>query len=65
MRSYWQIVLEDKNIEIDGKEYIKSDDAYDAVYDAMKDIAWKVHIMISEGKSKAEIDKYVTDLCDF
>lgn len=32
---------------------------------AMKDIAWQVHCMISEGKSIAEIDHYVCGICDF
>lgn len=32
---------------------------------AMKDLAWKIHVMISHGKTKEEIDKYVTDICDF
>lgn len=31
----------------------------------MRDIAWKVHAMISEGKSIAEIDHYVCGMCDF
>lgn len=32
---------------------------------AMKDLAWEIHVMISHGKTKEEIDKYVTDICDF
>lgn len=31
----------------------------------MRDFAWKVHTMISEGKSVSEIDHYVCGVCDF
>ena len=47
------------------KEYIREDAVDDAKVDAMKDIAWKVHCLISEGKSIAEIDHYVCGICDF
>lgn len=33
--------------------------------EAMRDIAWKVHVMISKGKSVSEIDHYVCGICDF
>jgi len=33
--------------------------------EAMRDMAWKVHVMISEGKSISEIDHYVCGICDF
>lgn len=58
-------VLEEGTVEIDGKLYVKEDDAYDAVDQAMRELAWKIHVMLCEGKSKNEIDKYVTDICDF
>ena len=45
--------------------YIREDTVEDAKVNAMKDIAWKVHCMISEGKSIAEIDHYVCGVCDF
>ena len=32
---------------------------------AMRDMAWNVHVMISEGKSISEIDHYVCGICDF
>lgn len=38
------------------------DDAKDL---AMRDMAWNVHVMISEGKSIGEIDHYVCGICDF
>jgi len=38
------------------------DDAKDL---AMRDLAWNVHVMISEGKSISEIDHYVCGICDF
>lgn len=47
-----------------GSEYLEEavDDAKDL---AMRDIAWNVHVMISEGKSVGEIDHYVCGICDF
>ena len=57
--------LEESLIEIDGKSYVPEDIAYDAVDQAMRELAWKIHVMLCEGKSKNEIDKYVTDICDF
>ena len=57
--------LEESLIEIDGKSYVSEDIAYDAVDQAMRELAWKIHVMLCEGKSKNEIDKYVTDICDF
>lgn len=48
---------------------VKEVDLEDAVDDAkdlaMRDMAWKVHVMISEGKSISEIDHYVCGICDF
>ncbi len=41
------------------------EDMEDAKDEAMRDIAWKVHVMISDGKSIAEIDHYVCGICDF
>ena len=38
------------------------DDAKDL---AMRDMAWNIHVMISEGKSISEIDHYVCGICDF
>ncbi len=58
-------VLEKGTIEIDGKSYVKEDEAYDAVDQAMRELAWKIHVMLCERKSKNEIDKYVTDIVDF
>ena len=58
-------VLEEGTVEIDGKSYVKEDEAYDAVDQAMRELAWKIHVMLCEGKSKNEIDKYVTDIVDF
>jgi hypothetical protein len=42
------------------------EDAVDDAKDlAMRDLAWNVHVMISEGKSIGEIDHYVCGICDF
>lgn len=42
------------------------EEAVDDVKDlAMRDMAWNVHVMISEGKSIGEIDHYVCGICDF
>ena len=42
------------------------EDAVDDAKDlAMRDLAWNVHVMISEGKSISEIDHYVCGICDF
>lgn len=47
-----------------GSEYLEEavGDAKDL---AMRDMAWNVHVMISEGKSIDEIDHYVCGICDF
>ena len=47
------------------KEYVTADMVDEAKDKAMKDIAWQVHCIISEGKSIAEIDHYVCGICDF
>jgi hypothetical protein len=44
---------------------VKEIDLEDAKDMARRDIAWNVHVMISEGKSVAEIDHYVCSVCDF
>ena len=44
---------------------ISEDQAYECVIEALKSLAWNIHIMISEGKSVDQLDKYVTDICDF
>jgi len=42
------------------------EEAVDDVKDlAMRDMAWNIHVMISEGKSISEIDHYVCGICDF
>lgn len=60
--------IEDEGIE-NFVEYIRTDIVEDKFEDTkeqvMRDIAWKVHAMISEGKSIAEIDHYVSGICDF
>ena len=48
-----------------GIKYIEEEDAYDAVDMAKRDIAWAVHVKIAHGADIHEIDKYITDICDF
>jgi hypothetical protein len=62
------VVVEDveslmKSLEV--KEVDLEDAVEDAKDMAKRDIAWNVHVMISEGKSIAEIDHYVCGICDF
>lgn len=48
-----------------GISYVEEDDAYEAVDMAKREIAWEVHKMICAGATISEIDKWVTDICDF
>ena len=57
--------LESHIKHIDDKEYVEIDDAYDAADLEMKDLAWQIHVKICKGISLAELDKFVTDICDF
>lgn len=60
--------LQEVQCELDTIE-VKEVDLEDAIDDAknlaMRDMAWNVHVMISEGKSISEIDHYVCGICDF
>ena len=49
----------------DNDSVITEDDAYEAVDMAKREIAWEVHKKICDGASISEIDKWVTDICDF
>ena len=46
-----------------------SEDLEDAIEEAkdraIRDIAWKIHVMISKGKGISEIDRYVCNICNF
>jgi hypothetical protein len=33
--------------------------------DGMKQLAWEIHCRIYNGCSLSDLDKYVTDICDF
>jgi hypothetical protein len=45
--------------------FVSEEDALEAVDMAKRDLAWKIHKLISETHDFAIIDKYVTDICDF
>ena len=49
----------------DNQSVITEDDALEAIDIAKREIAWKIHELICEGKDRSFIDKYVTDIVDF
>ncbi len=58
--------LQEVQCKLDALEVKEVDEITEDVKDStMRDFAWKVHAMISEGKSISEIDHYVCGVCDF
>lgn len=49
----------------DNQSVVKEDDAFEAIDMAQRELAWKIHELICEGKDRPFIDKYVTDIVDF
>ena len=49
----------------DNQSVVKEDDAFEAIDMAQRELAWKIHELIYEGKDRSFIDKYVTDIVDF
>lgn len=49
----------------DNQSVVKEDDAFEAIDMAQRELAWKIHELICEGKDRSFIDKYVTDIVDF
>lgn len=58
--------LQEVQCKLDAIEVKDVDEIAEDIKDTtMRDFAWKVHVMISEGKSICEIDHYVCGVCDF
>ena len=49
----------------DNQSVVKEDDAFEAIDMAQRELAWKIHELIYEGRDRSFIDKYVTDIVDF